>query len=47
MLAQFANAHREKGKPERSVYDFHPLAEKPKPKARKATPEDLKRLFGG
>jgi hypothetical protein len=45
-LAQFANAHREKGKPAHDVYRFHPYATKPKPVARPATAADLEALFG-
>lgn len=46
LLCQFANAHREKGKPASDIYTFHPHRHRPKPVARPATPADLERLFG-
>ena len=45
-MAQFYNANRGKGQPGADAYKFHPYAKKPKPKAKVATPDDIKRLFG-
>lgn len=46
LFARLDNALRAKGDPSRSFYDYHPFKKKPRPPARKATPEDIKRLFG-
>lgn len=46
-MAQFYNANKPKEKPTADAYKFHPYAKKPKAPARQATPEDMKRLFGG
>ncbi len=45
MLCQFYNANRG-DRPVREWWTFHPYAEKPKPVARPATPEDIEKLFG-
>jgi len=46
VLCQAANLNRGKGEPAKDVYAFHPFAVKPKPKARPATDDDLRMLFG-
>lgn len=46
LLAQFYNANKSKEQPKHDAYKFHPYAKKPKTAARRATPEDLERLFG-
>jgi hypothetical protein len=43
-MAQFYNANKPQNKPATDARAFHPFAPKPKPK--KATAEDLQKLFG-
>lgn len=47
MMSQFYNAHRGKNDPQKGPEKFHPFAKPTPVKARQATEEDLRILFGG